>query len=90
MTQINGEMLGLAVVALGGGREVETATINPAVGLSQVVRLGDHVAKGQPMARVHAAMPSEADAAAKRVRAAITLGPDAPPTAPLVLERIAP
>ncbi len=87
VSAIEGETLGLAVVGLGGGRQVESDVVNPAVGLSDVVSLGDTVAKGQPLARVHAARETQADAAVAAVQAAITLtGPVA--EAPLVLERI--
>ncbi|APX21848.1 MULTISPECIES: thymidine phosphorylase [Salipiger] len=84
---IDGEALGLAVVRLGGGRTVETDRIDPAVGLSDVVRLGTWVEAGQPLARVHAAREDEAEAAIRVVQAAITLG--APVEAgPLIRERI--
>ncbi|MGI9369753.1 MAG: thymidine phosphorylase, partial [Ruegeria sp.] len=43
VTAIDGEALGLAVVALGGGRQVEGDVIDPAVGFSNIVRLGDKV-----------------------------------------------
>ncbi|GGC15303.1 thymidine phosphorylase [Marivita lacus] len=88
VTAIDGEALGLTVVALGGGRQVETDIVDPAVGLSDVVSIGDAVQKGQPLARIHAARESQADAAEKAVRAAITIG-GGPVTAPtLVLEQI--
>ena len=87
-TAIDGEALGLAVVELGGGRQVESDVVDPAVGLSEVVRLGDRVEKGQPLARVHAARVGQADAAEAAVRAAITLGEKAQDLPPLVHERI--
>ncbi|OSQ57767.1 thymidine phosphorylase [Marivita cryptomonadis] len=88
VTAIDGEALGLTVVALGGGRQVESDVVNPAVGLSDVVSVGDRVTKGQPLARVHAARESQADEAEQALRAAITLT-DGPATAPpLVLEHI--
>ncbi len=88
VTAIDGEALGLTVVALGGGRQVETDIVDPAVGLSDVVSIGDAVHEGQPLARIHAARESQADAAEKAVRAAITIG-DGLVTAPtLVLEHI--
>jgi thymidine phosphorylase len=87
VTAIDGEALGLAVVALGGGRQVETDLVNPAVGLSDVVVLGATVTKGQPLARVHAAREGQADAAAKAVLAALKLGTTAV-APPLVLEHV--
>jgi thymidine phosphorylase len=75
VTAIDGEALGLAVVALGGGRRVETDPVDPAVGLGQVVRLGTGLRRGQPLAVVHAARPDAADRAARAVRAAMTIDP---------------
>ena len=88
VTAIDGEALGLAVVALGGGRQVESDVVDPAVGFSEVVRLGQHVEKGQPLLRLHAAREDSAQAAAKAAQAAITIGGTAPALPPLIHERI--
>ena len=87
VTEIDGEALGLAVVALGAGRQVETDTVNPAVGLSDVVSVGETLTAGQPLARVHAAREEQADRAVEAVQAAIRFGKTAP-NMPLVLEHI--
>ncbi len=84
---IDGQALGLAVVGLGGGRQVETDRIDPAVGLTDVVRLGDKVSVGQPLCTLHAASEDDAEIAAQAVRSAITIGP-APDQGPLIIERI--
>ncbi len=88
VTEIDGEALGLAVVGLGGGRMVESDRLNPAVGLSEVVRLGAQVAKGQPLAVVHASRADHADRAAAAVKAAVAIGPAAPDLPDLVIERV--
>ncbi|MEM6939476.1 MAG: thymidine phosphorylase [Pseudomonadota bacterium] len=88
VTAIDGEALGLTVVALGGGRQRETDAINPAVGLSEVVRLGTSVKRGAALAVVHAARPDHADTAARAVQAAITLGTNPAPAAPLILDEV--
>jgi len=85
---IDGEALGLAVVHLGGGREVESDHVNPAVGLSEVVRLGAKISKGQTLAVIHAARSDQADRAAAAVVAAITLGPSRPKLPDLIIERV--
>ncbi len=90
ITEIDGEALGLAVVALGGGRQVEDDVIDPAVGLSGIVRLGDKVDKGTPLAVVHAAREDAAQRAAGAVLKAVTIGRDAPMEPTLVHERITP
>lgn len=84
---INGEGLGLAVVGLGGGRKVETDRVNPAVGLSDVVALGAHVQRGDPLCILHAADEDSAMEAAVAVQKAITIG-DAVSPGPLILEGI--
>ena len=84
---IDGEALGHAVVALGGGRRVETDTVDPAVGLSDLPRLGAPVEKGQPLLRIHAARLADADAAEAACRAAIAIGP-APEATPLILDTL--
>ena len=86
---IDGEALGFAVVALGGGRQVESDRVDPAVGLSEVAPLGTRVAPGDPLAVIHAADVSRAEAAAQAARAAITIGPAPTPT-DLILERRGP
>lgn len=86
--EMNGEALGLVVVALGGGRQVESDIVDPAVGLSDVVRLGARVEKGEPLARVHAARESQAEQAVRAVRSAITLSETPPQSPALVIERI--
>ncbi len=88
VTAIDGEALGLAVVALGGGRQVESDVIDPAVGLSGIVRLGDQIDPTTPLAVVHAGREDAARRAEQAVRAAIKIGPK-PPTVPdLIVERV--
>lgn len=84
----DGEALGLAVVALGGGRREAGARIDPAVGLSQVVPLGARVVPGDPLAVIHARNAADIPAAAAAVVAALTLAPQAPPAPGLILEQV--
>ena len=86
--QIDGEALGLVVVGLGGGRVIESDPVDPAVGLSGVVRLGDWVEKGQPLCVVHAARPMQADRALAAVREAIMQGDAAPHVPDLIVEYV--
>jgi pyrimidine-nucleoside phosphorylase len=65
--------IGLAVVALGGGREKKGAPIDHAVGVTMHVKVGDHVEAGEPLFTVHANDEEKYEAAAQRVRAAIAL-----------------
>ncbi|WOI34567.1 thymidine phosphorylase [Tritonibacter scottomollicae] len=85
---INGEALGLAVVRLGGGRMVESDRVDPAVGISDLVPLGAKLAKGDVIARVHAAHMDAAQEATLALRAEVSIAPAAPELPPLVHERI--
>lgn len=71
---IDGEALGLAVVALGGGRAREGDRVDPAVGLSRVRGLGERVERGEALAVVHAADEAGAERAAAAVVAAVRVG----------------
>ncbi|MBU2981768.1 thymidine phosphorylase [Lentibacter algarum] len=82
-----GERLGLAVVALGGGRQVESDVVDPAVGLSDLLPLGTSVKKGDTIARIHASRAGHATKAEAEVLASVTIGKK-PELPPLVYERI--
>lgn len=90
VTAMDGRALGMCVVRLGGGRLRGTDQVDPAVGLAQVVALGDRVGSGQPLAMVHAAREDAAEAAVAAVQAAIEIGPAATGPLPLILERVGP
>ncbi len=70
--------LGLAIVALGGGRQRADAAIDPRVGLTCAAAPADRLVRGQPLARVHAADEAAADAACAAISAAYTLGDMSP------------
>jgi thymidine phosphorylase len=80
--------IGMAVVALGGGRAVPAEEIDPGVGFSDVCQTGDPVEAGAPLAMVHARTEDAAEAAAARFRAAVTLTERKPPVEPVVLEAV--
>ena len=63
--------LGLAVVALGGGRRKASDAVDPRVGLSGVAPLGQVVQRGEAALHIHAATPSAAQDALVAVQAAL-------------------
>jgi thymidine phosphorylase len=85
---IDAEALGHAVVHLGGGRLREGDRIHPAVGLSDLIGLGEEIGAGVPLAMVHAASEDAADAAVRAVQAAYHVGTSVLDEGPLVLKRI--
>ncbi len=62
--------------------------INPSVGLSDLMALGEDVSKGDPIARIHAATREDAERAAHAVRDAYTIGDTEPEGQPLIFERV--
>ena len=80
--------LGLTVLGLGGGRSRPTDTIDFAVGLSELVQIGDQVEAGQPLAMVHARTAAAAAQAARELQSAYQIGDTAPPAGTAVYTRI--
>lgn len=86
---IDTRAVGMAVVALGGGRTKTSDPIDFAVGFDAVAGLGAEVGPGrQPLAIVHARTEAMADEAERRLRAAFTVADAAPPRGPLIAKRI--
>jgi thymidine phosphorylase len=80
--------LGLAIVALGGGRRRAGDAVDPRVGFDRVQPLGAVLRAGEPVLRVHAASAADAHAACQAVLAAVTLADMAPPSSPLIVETL--
>jgi thymidine phosphorylase len=79
VTSVDVRAVGLAVVALGGGRTREDDPVDHSVGLTEVAAPGEEVApSGTPLALVHAKDDEAAGRAADALRAAYTLGDSAP------------
>ncbi len=85
--EIDGEALGLAVIALGGGRRKETDEIDPRTGIDEVASKGSYVHKGDPLCVIHAADVAAAQSVISEIQSAITIG-NPPDIVPLVLSRI--
>ena len=80
--------VGMAVVALGGGRVDPTQKIDHSVGITQICQCGDQLAKDEPLAMVYAADEAAADEAIARVQAAISLADTKPAANPVTAEII--
>ncbi|EFL89884.1 thymidine phosphorylase [Ahrensia sp. R2A130] len=65
--------VGLAVVALGGGRVRAADKVDAAVGLTDLALVGDSLSISDPLAMVHARTETAAEEAIRRVQAAYTL-----------------
>jgi len=84
LARVDAEEIGLASGALGAGRMRKGDAIDPAVGIVVRSKIGDPLARGEPIGEVHARDEASAVEAARRVVEACTVG-DAPvETPPLV------
>ncbi len=81
--------VGMAVVALGGGRTLPTDTIDHTVGFDRLVGLGTAVDAATPIARIHARDEATAAEAEARLKSAYRLG-EAHVAFPLIADTIAP
>jgi pyrimidine-nucleoside phosphorylase len=81
VADIDTRQIGLAILALGGGRKLSTDKINPWVGLSGLKRIGSSINNGEPIAIVHAADDAAADLAQTLISQAYKLGESARPSA---------
>lgn len=77
VARIDTRKVGEAVVALGGGRTQAGQTIDHAVGLTQVLALGEYADASRPLAVVHARDDASAAVAVDALREAFTLSENA-------------
>lgn len=80
--------VGLAVVALGGGRTRPQDPVDHAVGLVELAGLGDDVGPERPLCIVHARDAAAFEGARARLRQAYSIGEATVGRGPLVAERI--
>ncbi len=78
--------IGMAVVSMGGGRTDPSAKIDHAVGLTNIVQVGDRVEKGTPLALIKAHDADSASSVADMIRSAIKLSDSQPDASPVVAE----
>jgi thymidine phosphorylase len=93
LVAMNTRAVGLAVVALGGGRRRAGDPVDPRVGFDQVRPLGSVLRAGEPLARVHAATAADAAAGVAALQAAVTLQPPGAAgftATPLILDTLGP
>jgi thymidine phosphorylase len=88
VAEIGAEALGHAVVHLGGGRLKDGDKINPSVGLSDLMPIGEPLAAGEAIARVHAMSDADADAAVAAVIGAYRIADKEPEEPPLIHGRV--
>jgi thymidine phosphorylase len=88
VTAIDTRGVGLAVVALGGGRTRPQDSIDHAVGLTELASLGAQIKAGQPLGMIHARDEAGFEAAVSRLSQAYVIGEERAGIQPVIRERI--
>jgi pyrimidine-nucleoside phosphorylase len=86
--QIDARRVGLASVALGGGRQRKGDPIDPRVGVMLAAKVGTQVHAGAPLCTIHAADSASAHAVVDELQAAFTIGPQFVAPLSIVLDRV--
>jgi len=87
--RLGARAIGHAAMLLGAGRETVDGPIDPAVGFVFHKKVGDPVAVNEPIVTIHAGRSGRLEKVLAGLRASIEVGPEAPATGPLVLDRLA-
>lgn len=88
VTAIDTAGIGRIAQGLGAGRSIKGESIDLAVGLEVVAKPGDWVAKGQPLAVIHANEPEKAAAAQAAIGGCYAIGASKPTPLPLILGEV--
>jgi pyrimidine-nucleoside phosphorylase len=86
--RIDVELLGKAIIAMGGGRQVLSDQLDHSTGLEMLTRLGDKIDASQPLARIFA-KPMIAERVRHTLLEAFQVADEPPTVGPLILDRIA-
>lgn len=90
ISQVASRDVGLAVVSLGGGRTDPAASVDHAVGLTNLQPIGAAVDDQTPLAMVHAQTEDQARAAAATLKKAITVSDKKPADPQLIYATLEP
>jgi pyrimidine-nucleoside phosphorylase len=88
VSEVDALKCGHAIMALGGGRAAVTDKIDHAVGLSDLIKIGEPVAPGTRLCTLHANDDAKAARAEALLREAIMFSPAPPAQEPLVQDLI--
>ena len=81
-------MCGRAIMALGGGRAAVTDTVDHAVGIADLVKIGEPVTPGMRLCTLHINDDAKGSRAEALIREAIKFAPAPPVIEPLVQDLI--
>ena len=86
--RINSDRLGMAIIEMGGGRKQMGDVIDHSVGVEVLVKIGDSVEAGQPIAKVHCAQRPVLEMAKTLVELSFGITPVECEPVPLIIESV--
>lgn len=88
LQKMNAEKVGLAVVALGGGRRKFTDSVDPGVGVEVLIKPGAKVSRGDALFEIDYRDTGSMEVARRHLEESVAFGSVAPPHLPVIMERI--
>jgi thymidine phosphorylase len=88
LRRLDARAVGVAAWRLGAGRARKEDLVNHAAGVICLAKPGDRVTAGQPILELRTDEQARFAAAADALAGAVEIGPEPPPAAPLVIERV--
>ena len=89
VSRCDARILGEVIRELGGGRLTKESVLNYDVGIDALVKPGEAIQTGNPLARIHAADSTAAAAACARLQTAFQITAQPPAAIPLIADTIA-
>lgn len=86
--RVDADAVGRVVLLLGGGRRQSADLIDHSVGIDRLVKVGERVAKGVPVMRLHAKSREDAESVMKTARDAVSVVDTPPAPVQLIIERL--
>jgi thymidine phosphorylase len=88
VTRLDARAVGVAAWRLGAGRARKEDPVSHTAGVRCLAKPGDYVAAGQPVLELHADDPGRFAAALEAVEGAVTIGPEPPERAALIVDQV--
>ncbi|MBQ7666762.1 MAG: thymidine phosphorylase [Kiritimatiellae bacterium] len=86
VSAVDADAIGRAVLLLGGGRRSVSDAIDPAVGVSDIRKTGEHVSAGEPLLVVHARSEAALGEAMPLLKGAFSVSEEPVPARPLFIQ----
>lgn len=88
VSQFRTRDIGLLLIELGGGRQQARDVIDPRVGFTDIVSIGQRVETGDVLAHVHAANDADAERACRQLSGMVHIADNPLAMSPVMLERL--